>query len=186
MRHFLGRAPFAAVELVGEVVVPASETSEERLVDSFRYRFDLPIDPSTPATLYAGTRGGGVFKSTNAGMTWTAVFDKVDGMMSIGAIAVAPSDSNVIYVGTGEACPRGDITHGDGIYKSTDGGKTWEQIGYTPDEYVAFYREATRAVSALPGATSVALCTITLVGWMSPCARLCLSSSRATRSGLRR
>jgi photosystem II stability/assembly factor-like uncharacterized protein len=81
-----------------------------------------------PNTYYFGSTGGGVWKSTDAAMTWTPVFDKQT-VGSIGSLAVAPSDPNVVYVGTGEACIRGNISHGDGIYKTVDGGKTWKNIG---------------------------------------------------------
>jgi photosystem II stability/assembly factor-like uncharacterized protein len=81
-----------------------------------------------PDTYYFGGVGGGVWRSDNSGRTWTPIFDQVP-MASIGAIAVAPSDPNVIYVGTGEADMRSDIQQGDGMYKSTDAGKTWTHIG---------------------------------------------------------
>ena len=81
-------------------------------------------------TYYFGGVGGGVWKSTDGGLTWRPITDKVKDMApSIGAIAVAPSDANVIYAGTGEACIRGDIINGNGIYKSTDAGKTWTYTG---------------------------------------------------------
>ncbi len=81
-----------------------------------------------PTTYYFGATGGGVWKSTDAAMTWTPVFDK-EGTSSIGSLAVAPSDPNILYAGTGEACIRGNISHGDGIYKTLDGGKTWKNVG---------------------------------------------------------
>src|ERR1700734_2960332 len=84
--------------------------------------------PGDPNTYYFGAVAGGVFKSTNGGMTWTPTFDKQSGS-SIGAIAVADADHNILYVGTGEACLRGNISYGDGVYKSTDGGQTWKNIG---------------------------------------------------------
>ena len=80
-----------------------------------------------PETYYFGAVAGGVWKTTNGGLTWTPVSDKT-GIMSVGAIAVAPSDPNVVYVGTGESCWRGDISYGDGMYKSVDGGKTWTHL----------------------------------------------------------
>jgi photosystem II stability/assembly factor-like uncharacterized protein len=84
--------------------------------------------PGDSATWYFGAVAGGVWKSTNAGNTWQPVFDD-QRIASIGSIAVADSDHNTIYVGTGEACPRGNITYGDGVYKSLDAGKTWQHVG---------------------------------------------------------
>ena len=82
-----------------------------------------------PMTYYMGATGGGVWKTANAGLTWQPISDDFFKTGSIGAIAVAQSDPNVIYVGTGEACPRGNFSHGDGVYKSIDAGKTWTDIG---------------------------------------------------------
>ncbi|HSP62484.1 MAG TPA: YCF48-related protein [Pyrinomonadaceae bacterium] len=81
-----------------------------------------------PETCYVGSVGGGVWKTNNAGRTWKPVFDS-QSAASIGAIGVAPSDPNVVYVGTGEADMRDSIQFGDGMYKSSDGGKTWRHIG---------------------------------------------------------
>jgi photosystem II stability/assembly factor-like uncharacterized protein len=81
-----------------------------------------------PNTFYFGSVGGGVWKSTNAGRTWNPIFDGQN-VASIGAIAVAPSNPQIIYVGTGEADMRDSIQFGDGMYKSTDAGKTWKHIG---------------------------------------------------------
>ncbi|HSE16259.1 MAG TPA: hypothetical protein VLB46_04355 [Pyrinomonadaceae bacterium] len=81
-----------------------------------------------PDTFYFGSVGGGVWKSANAGRTWTPTFDATN-VASIGAIGVAPSDGNVIYAGTGEADMRDSIAYGNGVYKSTDAGKTWKHLG---------------------------------------------------------
>jgi len=81
-----------------------------------------------PTTFYFGAVGGGVWKTTNCGRTWRPLFD-AEPVASIGALAVAPSDPRIIYVGTGEADMRSDIQAGNGMYKSTDGGKTWAHIG---------------------------------------------------------
>jgi photosystem II stability/assembly factor-like uncharacterized protein len=81
-----------------------------------------------PDTFYFGSVGGGVWKTINSGRTWTPIFDSASSA-SIGAIGVAPSNSNIIYVGTGEADMRDSIQYGDGVYKSTDAGKTWTHIG---------------------------------------------------------
>ncbi len=89
-----------------------------------------------PETYYFGAVAGGVWKTANGGITWTPMTDKT-GIMSVGAIAVAPSDSNVIYVGTGESCIRGNISYGDGMYKSVDGGKTWTHIGLEDTRHIA-------------------------------------------------
>ena len=83
-----------------------------------------------PGLYYFGAAAGGVWKTTDFGATWKPIFDKAPNA-SIGAIAVAPSNHDVIYVGTGEGALRGDITWGDGVYKSTDGGKTWTSVGLT-------------------------------------------------------
>ena len=84
-----------------------------------------------PLTYYMGTVGGGVWKTTDAGTTWQNVTDGQLGTSSVGAIAVAESDPNVVYVGMGEHAVRGVMTsHGDGVYRSTDAGRTWtHQIG---------------------------------------------------------
>src|SRR5437870_7530710 len=84
--------------------------------------------PGQPSTFYYGSVGGGVWRSNNSGRTWTPVFDS-QSVASIGAIGVAPSNPDVIYVGTGEADMRDSIQYGDGVYKSTDGGRTWKHIG---------------------------------------------------------
>jgi len=81
-----------------------------------------------PEVFYFGSVGGGVWKTNDAGRTWNPIFDSQT-IASIGAIAIAPSDSNVIYVGSGEADMRSSISYGDGMYKSTDGGKAWAHIG---------------------------------------------------------
>ncbi len=84
--------------------------------------------PSQPNVFYAGANNGGVWKTNDAGLTWTPIFDD-EPTGSIGAIAVASSDPNVIYVGSGEGLQRPDLSVGDGMYKSTDAGKTWTRLG---------------------------------------------------------
>jgi photosystem II stability/assembly factor-like uncharacterized protein len=161
----------------------ASAEIPEELLSSMSYRLVGPFRggrvtavagvPSQPLTFYMGGTGGGVWKTTDGGVTWRNVSDMVRplepqtepqvmgevpeqlarygrlrppvggfpdvpserragdafGVGSIGAIAVAPSDENVVYVGTGSACPRGNVSPGDGIYRSTDAGTTWHHIG---------------------------------------------------------
>jgi photosystem II stability/assembly factor-like uncharacterized protein len=84
--------------------------------------------PGQPNTFYFGSVGGGVWKSENSGRTWTPIFDSQP-VASIGAIAVAPSNADVLYVGTGESDMRSQISFGNGVYKSTDAGKTWTHVG---------------------------------------------------------
>jgi photosystem II stability/assembly factor-like uncharacterized protein len=81
-----------------------------------------------PNTFYFGSVGGGVWKTTNAGRTWLPIFDSQP-IASIGAVAVASSNPNVVYVGTGEADMRSQISYGNGMYKSTDAGRTWTHLG---------------------------------------------------------
>ena len=84
--------------------------------------------PGQPNTFYFGSVGGGVWKSVNAGRTWSPIFDSQP-IASVGAIGVAPSNPNIVYVGSGEADMRSQISFGNGMYKSTDAGKTWTHTG---------------------------------------------------------
>jgi photosystem II stability/assembly factor-like uncharacterized protein len=84
--------------------------------------------PGDPNTYYVGAASGGVWKSTDGGIHWKPVFDKMPAQ-SIGSIAIAPSDPNVVWVGTGETFIRSDVSLGNGVYKSTDAGKTWTHMG---------------------------------------------------------
>ncbi len=101
-----------------------------RLVGPFRGGRVLPVTgvPGQPELFYSGSVGGGVWRTNDAGRTWKPIFDSQP-IASIGAIAVAPSDPNTIYVGSGEADMRSSISYGDGMYKSVDAGKTWVPVG---------------------------------------------------------
>ncbi|MDX2436878.1 MAG: hypothetical protein QNL88_07510, partial [Acidobacteriota bacterium] len=176
------RALFCSVILIAAASAAADFSDD--LFNSLSYRLVGPFRggrvtavtgvPGDAMTYYMGSTGGGVWKTTDAGLTWLNVSDvmreiepkaepeimgEVDASMaelgllrkpigglpddirwerrpgdpfgsaSIGAIAVAPSDTNVVYVGTGSACPRGNVSPGDGVYKSTDAGQTWRHIG---------------------------------------------------------
>jgi photosystem II stability/assembly factor-like uncharacterized protein len=92
--------------------------------------------PGQPNTFYYGSVCGGLWKSTNAGRTWAPLFDGQP-VASIGAIGVAPSNPNVLYVGTGEADMRDSISFGNGMYKSTDAGHTWKHIGLENTRQIA-------------------------------------------------
>jgi photosystem II stability/assembly factor-like uncharacterized protein len=91
--------------------------------------------PGEPNVFYFGGAAGGVWKSIDAGANWQPIFDKQP-IASIGAIAVAPSDHNVIYAGSGEACIRGNISYGNGVYKSLDAGKTWKNVGLKDTRHI--------------------------------------------------
>jgi photosystem II stability/assembly factor-like uncharacterized protein len=86
-------------------------------------------------TFYLGSVDGGVWKTANGGENWEPLFDSQP-VQSVGAIEIAPSDPNVIYVGTGEGCIRNDISYGNGVYKSTDAGKTWAHIGLDDSQHI--------------------------------------------------
>src|SRR5215472_10120282 len=92
--------------------------------------------PSQPNVFYMAAVNGGVFKSIDYGRTWQPIFDDQP-TASIGAIAVAPSNPNVIYVGSGEGLHRPDLSVGDGVYKSTDAGKTWTHLGLRDGQQIA-------------------------------------------------
>jgi photosystem II stability/assembly factor-like uncharacterized protein len=108
------------------------------LIQNLRYRLIGPFRasrtvggvgvPSQPNVFYAGVNNGGVWKTDDYGRTWKPIFDDAP-TGSVGDIAVSPSHSNVIYVGTGEGLHRPDLSVGDGIFKSTDGGDTWVHVG---------------------------------------------------------
>src|SRR4051794_19749352 len=109
-----------------------------RLVGPFRGGRAVAVtgDPSRQMVFYMGSVNGGVWKTTNGGQTWRNVTDGKSDISSVGAITVAPSDPNVIYVGTGESQLREDLTYGTGVYRSTDGGGTWQHLGLTDTQQI--------------------------------------------------
>lgn len=86
-------------------------------------------DPRERNTFYFGSTGGGVWKTMDGGQYWENTTDGFFKRASVGGLAVAPADPNVIYVGMGESCIRGNVSHGDGVYRSTDAGQTWTHLG---------------------------------------------------------
>ncbi|MCG6988027.1 MAG: M20/M25/M40 family metallo-hydrolase [Gemmatimonadetes bacterium] len=132
-------APSATAQTPPELVTGAS-TFDSTLFGGLHWRSIGPYRggrvttvtgiPQQPKTFYMGATGGGIWKTTDAGITWNNVSDNQIRMGSIGALAVAPSDPNVVYAGMGESEPRGQSSSwGDGMYRSTDAGKTWTDIG---------------------------------------------------------
>ncbi len=127
----------------GEAAAPAQVN--EKLFGAMRWRQVGPFRggrvlavtgvPGEPDVFYFGGASSGVWKSADAGVSWKSIFDS-ENIASIGAIAVAPSDHNIIYVGTGEACIRGNISYGNGVYKSVDGGKSWKDLGLKDTQHI--------------------------------------------------
>lgn len=97
---------------------------------------DIEIVPDDPATWYVGVGSGGVWKTENAGTTWSPLFDG-QSVYSIGDVALSPHDPNTIWVGTGENHGGRHIGFGDGVYRSRDGGATWEHLGLTESEHIS-------------------------------------------------
>src|SRR5436309_1902256 len=131
----LGGSVLAVLTLVAVSAAAAVDPSlfgdlHWRLLGPFRGGRVLAVSgvPGEPEHFYFGSVNGGVWESEDAGRTWKPIFDSQP-IGSIGALAVAPSDPRVLYAGTGEADMRSDIAQGDGVYKSTDGGKTWTRSG---------------------------------------------------------
>lgn len=128
-------------------VSPAKPEAPRSVFEGMKYRLVGPFRggrvvavsgvAGEPNVFYMGSTSGGMWKSTDAGLNWKPLWDKFpEASESVGAIAVAPSDPNVIYVGTGEACIRGNVVIGNGVYKSTDAGKTWKYIGLRDTESI--------------------------------------------------
>jgi photosystem II stability/assembly factor-like uncharacterized protein len=97
-------------------------------------------DPVNAQVFYFGSTGGGVWKTTDGGLTWENVSDGFFKRASVGSLAVATSDPNVIYAGMGESTIRGNVSHGDGVYRSTDAGKTWTHLGLENTRSIAKVR----------------------------------------------
>jgi photosystem II stability/assembly factor-like uncharacterized protein len=147
--HLMRRGLIAALAIAASVAPAAQQATEvvdtARLTE-MRWRMIGPHRasrskaiagiPDQPHTFYMGVVNGGVWKTTDAGRTWTPIFDDQP-TGSIGSIAVAPSNAEVIYVGTGEGQQRPDLATGDGMYKSTDGGRTWTHLGLRDTHQIA-------------------------------------------------
>lgn len=147
IRHALRPVMFAGALLIcassqlaaAEAQVPAGVTGalEWRQLGPFRGGWATMATgvPSKPDTFYIGTAGGGVWKSDDVGRTWHSLFDKQPAS-SIGALALAPSDPNVIYVGSGQVAARYDVGAGNGVYRSADGGRTWQHMGLDDTRHI--------------------------------------------------
>ncbi|MCS7270528.1 MAG: hypothetical protein NZ703_05540, partial [Gemmataceae bacterium] len=97
---------------------------------------DIVIHPRQPSIWYIAVASGGVWKTINRGITWTPIFDQ-QGSYSIGCLAIDPHNPEIVWVGTGENQSQRSVGYGDGVYKSTDGGKTWQHMGLKQSEHIA-------------------------------------------------
>src|SRR6266702_3105658 len=136
-------SPNAEFAELKPVIDPSLLNSLEwRLIGPFRGGRVVAVagDPVHNLVFYFGSTGGGVWKTTDGGLIWQNVSDGFFKRASVGAIAVSDSDPNVVYVGMGETTIRGNGSHGDGVYKSTDGGRTWTHLGLENTRNIAKVR----------------------------------------------
>ena len=119
-----------------------SQSLRFRLVGPYRGGRVVAVTgvPSQPNVYYFGSVGGGVWKTTDGGGGWLPMSDGQFKTSSVGAIAVADSDPNIVYAGMGESCVRGNASNGDGVYKSVDGGKTWRNVGLQDSQTIGAIR----------------------------------------------
>src|SRR5690348_7647903 len=135
-----------AALILGLIGVNAAQTVPPNTYGALRWRLVGPFRggrvetatgiPGDPLTYYFGAVAGGVWKTTNGGITWAPITDNQP-FFAIGDITVDPKNPSILYVGTGEPCLRNDISYGDGVYKSSDGGKTWQNIGLRDSRHIA-------------------------------------------------
>ena len=135
--YFIISFLFFSLELTAQVDTSLFNELEYRSIGPYRGGRSCAVTgvPSNPALFYFGSTGGGVWKSENAGTTWKNISDKFFGG-SIGSIAVSTWDPNVIYVGTGEETVRGNVSSGNGMWKSEDAGKTWKFVGLEDSRHI--------------------------------------------------
>jgi photosystem II stability/assembly factor-like uncharacterized protein len=147
MRSFRPLALAIAVATIGQ---PSTGQPPAPLATAFRWRSIGPYRggrvtavagiATQPLVYYMGSTGGGIWKTDDAGVTWNNVSDGFVRTGSVGAVSVAESNANIVYAGMGEACLRGNLSSGDGIYKSTDAGRTWTHAGLPDSSQIARIR----------------------------------------------
>jgi photosystem II stability/assembly factor-like uncharacterized protein len=152
----LALTALSVIACIAQAAADPADAPRWRLIGPFRAGWSTAAAgvADAPDTWYSGAAGGGIWKSTDSGATWHAVFDDVHAA-NIGALAVAGSDANVIYAGTGQVTSRYDIAHGDGVYKSTDAGKSWQHAGLDATRYIGAIkvdpRDANKVLVAAAG-----------------------------------
>ena len=140
---FLLVAIVSANTVLGQVEEAFSSMVKYRSIGPFRGGRSVAASGvvQDPLTYYMGTTGGGLWKTEDAGQHWNNVSDGFFNTGSVGAVAVSESHPNIIYVGMGEHAPRGVMTtYGDGVYKSLDGGKTWQHLGLEATQHISRIR----------------------------------------------
>ncbi|MDX1629210.1 MAG: glycosyl hydrolase [Fulvivirga sp.] len=131
---------FTSLNLLGQSAEEYFEPLKYRNIGPFRGGRSVCATgvPGDPMTYYMGTTGGGLWKTSDAGQRWDNISDGYFKTGSVGAVAVAPSQTNIVYVGMGEHAPRGVMTsYGDGVYKSIDGGNTWKHLGLEKTQHIS-------------------------------------------------
>ena len=138
-------AAFLSAVTIFVAGIAAAQQTPESLYSEMKWRMIGPFRagkvnavagvPGNPAVYYFGADGGGVWKTTDGGTVWKPIFDK-EPVASIGAMAVAPSNPKIIYVGTGTNTISGDTSHGEGMYKSVDGGENWQHLGLEDTRHI--------------------------------------------------
>ncbi len=144
----LATAPFSAVQAQRRGTPSDSGPSDPfaKAVGNLHFRsigpavisgrvIDLAVDPNHPSTWYVATAAGGLWKTTNAGTDFTPIFDH-EGSFSIGSVVIDPNNSDVVWVGTGENNAQRAVAYGDGVYKSIDGGRSWQKMGLKGSEHI--------------------------------------------------
>src|SRR5688572_29990493 len=131
-------------------IAAQSQAIDPVLLDAYRWRSIGPARggrsiavagvKGRPREAYFGAVGGGLWKTTDAGNNWAPVTDGQITSASVGAIAVSESNPDVVFIGMGESCIRGNIMPGDGVYKSSDAGKTWTHIGFSDSQAISRIR----------------------------------------------